>query len=91
MKVLHLAFVLALSGSVALSTTNPPTIARPSSPPALPPGGDPILEVFNDSLTTYLASGATSVQDVRPLALQRGVNLDGSLRAASTLSIDRTL
>jgi len=46
-----------------------------------------ILEVYNDSLITYLPSAASAVQDIRPLANQRGVNLDGSLRAGSTLGL----
>jgi len=41
-----------------------------------------ILEVYSGSLTTYLPTGKTKVQNVRPRAEQRGVNLDGSLRAA---------
>ncbi len=48
---------------------------------------DPVLEVYDDSLTTYLydvGNGTTLVQGVRPLAEQRGVNLDGSLRLGST-------
>ena len=39
-----------------------------------------ILEIYDASLTTYLPAAATLVQDVAPLAVQRGVNLDGSLR-----------
>lgn len=42
--------------------------------------GQQILEVSADSLTTYKATGATPVQGIRPLAQQRGVNLDGSSR-----------
>jgi hypothetical protein len=44
----------------------------------------PILEVHSASLTSYLVTGVTNVQDIRPRVLQRGVNLDGSLRAAPT-------
>jgi RHS repeat-associated protein len=40
-----------------------------------------ILETYNDSLTTYLPSGNSTQQGVRPLHTQRGVNLDGSLRS----------
>jgi YD repeat-containing protein len=40
-----------------------------------------ILEIYNDSLTTYLPSGNSTQQGVRPLHLQRGVNIDGSLRS----------
>lgn len=42
----------------------------------------PILETHSDSLT-YYRGGATAVQDVTPTYMQRGVYLDGSLRAAS--------
>jgi hypothetical protein len=45
---------------------------------------DPILSIHDDSLTSYLAA-ETRVQDVRPLALQRGVHLDGTLAAPSSL------
>jgi YD repeat-containing protein len=44
-----------------------------------------ILEIHDGSLTTYLPSGNTNIQGVRPLAAQRGVNIDGSLRAAPAL------
>jgi len=40
-----------------------------------------ILEIYNDSLTTYLPTGNSTQQGVRPLHTQRGVNLDGSLRS----------
>ena len=43
---------------------------------------DPILEIFTDSLTTYLASGASNIQDIRPQAGHRGTNLEGTYRAA---------
>jgi YD repeat-containing protein len=43
---------------------------------------DQILETYSASLTTYLPTGKTKVQNVRPRAEQRGVNLDGSLRSA---------
>src|SRR5579862_6228222 len=43
---------------------------------------DQILQLDNDSLTTYLA-GATSAQGVQPSFLQRGVNIDGTLRLQS--------
>ena len=48
---------------------------------------DPVLDVYGTSLTTYLyvvGNGSTLGQSVRPLAEQRGVNLDGSLRLGST-------
>ena len=49
----------------------------------LPTGAlaDQILETHAPSMTSYLP-GFSNVQNVRPLAGQRGVNLDGSLRAA---------
>ena len=40
-----------------------------------------LLEVDSDCLTTYLPSGNSLLQGVRPLHLQRGVNIDGSLRS----------
>jgi RHS repeat-associated protein len=42
---------------------------------------DPILQINSDSLTTFKPTSATAVQDVRPLAVQRGVGIDGTLRA----------
>lgn len=41
-----------------------------------------ILEIYGASLTTYLPAAASLVQDVAPRAIQRGVNLDGTLREA---------
>ncbi|MBI4881742.1 MAG: hypothetical protein HY812_19090 [Planctomycetes bacterium] len=43
---------------------------------------DPILQIHAGSLTTYLPASATNVQDIRPLVGHRGVNIEGSLRAA---------
>src|SRR6185436_7521401 len=43
---------------------------------------DQILEIYNASLTTFLPSGKTKVQNVRPRKEQRGVNIDGSMRSA---------
>lgn len=43
---------------------------------------DPILTIFDDSLTTYLPSGATNIQDVRLRVGQRGVNIDGTMRSS---------
>ncbi|MFO0981425.1 MAG: DUF6531 domain-containing protein [Planctomycetota bacterium] len=37
------------------------------------------------SLTTYLPSGGTAVQGVRPLPGQRGISLDGSVRAGTPM------
>lgn len=45
-----------------------------------------ILEISSDSLTTYLAA-KSHVQDAKPRAEQRAVNLDGSLREGSTLPL----
>jgi hypothetical protein len=43
---------------------------------------DPILTIFDDSLTSYQPTGATNIQGIRPQVGQRGVNLDGSMRSA---------
>ena len=48
---------------------------------------DPILSIHNDSLTTYLHTSATNVQDVRSLVGQRGVNLDGSLQSPTAFQM----
>lgn len=45
---------------------------------------DPIVSIHADILTTYQAS-ATNVQSVIPLVVQRGVGIDGTLRAAPSL------
>lgn len=44
---------------------------------------DPILQINSDSLTTFMPSSASAVQDVRPHAVQRGVGIDGTLQALS--------
>lgn len=44
---------------------------------------DPILEIWPDSLTTYLPSSVSQIQGVRPQVGHRGINLDGSIRAGS--------
>ncbi|HYE01964.1 MAG TPA: hypothetical protein VD963_01885, partial [Phycisphaerales bacterium] len=46
---------------------------------------DDILQLETSSLTSYLG-GTVPVQDVSPIALQRGVMLDGSRRAPSALA-----
>ena len=48
-----------------------------------PPAGTttPILAIHPESLTTYLPSSATTIQDVQPQVGQRGTNLEGSFRA----------
>ncbi|MEQ1737193.1 MAG: hypothetical protein ABL886_12415, partial [Rhodoglobus sp.] len=43
-----------------------------------------ILQVSSNSLTTYLPSASTAIQGVRPLAIQRGVGIDGSTRAGAS-------
>ena len=48
--------------------------------------GDQILETLDASLTDYKV-GKTRVQDASPKVTQRGVNLDGSLRAGSTFKM----
>ena len=45
---------------------------------------DQILEIHDDSLTSYLPSSKSNLQDVRPQVDQRGVDLDGSGRLRST-------
>ena len=45
---------------------------------------DQILETHDASLTTYVPSAKSNIQDLRPQVEQRGVNLDGTLRAGST-------
>lgn len=47
--------------------------------------GSPILENDSTTLTTYKPSAASKIQNVRPQVLQRGVNIDGSLRAGVPL------
>ncbi|MCI0630288.1 MAG: hypothetical protein L0Y44_06490, partial [Phycisphaerales bacterium] len=54
---------------------------------AQPANGDVILDFYGTSFRTYQATAKTAIQDVRPLFDQRGVNLDGSLRAPSVLPI----
>jgi len=48
---------------------------------------DAILGSHALALTSYLPSGASSLQDIRPLVLQRGVGLDGSGRARPSLPL----
>ena len=70
-----LAIVLFMSaGWAALSL-------KPIAPPL---STEPILDIHGSSLTTYLPSSATGVQDIWPRDENRGTNLDGSLRAAPT-------
>jgi hypothetical protein len=42
-----------------------------------------ILQIHEGTLTSYLGT-ATPIQQVRPLAMQRGVGVDGTMRAAPT-------
>lgn len=53
----------------------------------LPLVAGPILAIYNDSLTTYLAGAPTSIQDIEPIVGQRGVNLDGGVRSRSLLAM----
>jgi len=46
-----------------------------------------ILETYDDSLTTYLLTSASNVQDVTPRAVQRGVHLDGGHREDAGLGM----
>ncbi|MEE8153797.1 MAG: hypothetical protein V3T53_02430 [Phycisphaerales bacterium] len=41
---------------------------------------DQILEIHDGSLTTYLPSSKSNIQDIRPLVDERGTNIDGSLQ-----------
>ncbi|MBI5285616.1 MAG: hypothetical protein HY874_11030, partial [Chloroflexi bacterium] len=50
-----------------------------------PGAAQQILEIHTSSLTSYLPTTATAVQDLYPFALQRGVNLEGSQRSAGAL------
>ncbi|MEW6747137.1 MAG: hypothetical protein AB1486_30750 [Planctomycetota bacterium] len=54
---------------------------------ALPQEPDALLQIENASLTTYLPTSASSVQNAFPLAVQRGVTIDGSMRAPSPLGM----
>lgn len=55
--------------------------------PAERAAADQILKNYSDSLTSYKASAKSSIQDIRPLVDQRGVDLDGTLRAPSTQNL----
>ena len=48
---------------------------------------DPILEIDNDTLTSYLYTSASGVQNIFPRVDQRGVGLDGTLRVRAALPI----
>ena len=75
---------LSLPLAIVLLCAIPFLIARTA---AVPVTGTPILEVHNGSLTTMLV-GPTNVQDVAPLVQQRGVGIDGSLRAAPNSKLE---
>jgi YD repeat-containing protein len=63
-------------------------LGLPASSPANQPAftvQSQLLETYADSLTTYQATSKTKIGDLRPLATQRGVTLDGALRAAPML------
>jgi RHS repeat-associated protein len=46
---------------------------------------DQILEVYGTSLTSYKPAATSVGQDVWPLHQQRGVNIDGTIRAGSSM------
>ncbi|MBX3403604.1 MAG: hypothetical protein KF699_09370 [Phycisphaeraceae bacterium] len=46
--------------------------------------GQQVLEIYGDSVDSYRASAASGGQDIRPMLQQRGVGVDGSMRAGST-------
>ncbi|MEW6742607.1 MAG: hypothetical protein AB1486_07595 [Planctomycetota bacterium] len=54
---------------------------------AMPQEPDAILQIADSSLTSYLPTSASSVQNVFPLAVQRGVTIDGTLRAPLPLGM----
>ena len=41
-----------------------------------------ILQIYTASMSTMLPASETAIQKIRPTAAQRGVNVDGSLRAS---------
>ena len=47
----------------------------------------PILDVSGSGLTTYLAAGKRQIQDLRPLAQQRAVDIDGTARFAAPFGL----
>ena len=53
---------------------------------AAPARGDQILTNYGASLTSFKYAGSTRVQLARPRFDQRGLNLDGSLRAGPLFS-----
>lgn len=44
-----------------------------------------LLDAYSGSVTTYLPSGSTAIQDIRPMPQQRGVNMEGTQRAGGPL------
>jgi RHS repeat-associated protein len=75
------ASVFAAAGVAAISVITgwiaPPSLASASA------ASDPILSVHAGSLTTYLPSASSAIQGIRPQVGQRGVDLDGGLRAGA--------
>ncbi|NOT31472.1 MAG: hypothetical protein HOP15_13575, partial [Planctomycetes bacterium] len=59
-----------------------PFVLSSRSAPPPPQGGSAIQQQSVDSLFTMKVTTPTPVQDVLPILFQRGVQLDGSLRAA---------
>jgi hypothetical protein len=72
---------LAFSSLVSVATIATLALAPVLSRPRL--ANDPILEIHGDALTSYKYSGTSAIQDVRPQVLQRGVRLEGSVRAGA--------
>ncbi|NOT31995.1 MAG: hypothetical protein HOP15_16235 [Planctomycetes bacterium] len=70
----------AIGIAVFAGALAPFVLSSRSAPP--PPGGLAIRQPDSDSLYTMLVTTPTPVQDVLPQLLQRGVQLDGMLRAA---------
>ncbi|MBU0595080.1 hypothetical protein KJ567_00135, partial [Candidatus Bipolaricaulota bacterium] len=48
---------------------------------------DAILQINSDSLTTYLPSSASGLQNIFPLVGQRGTGIDGELRSGTPLGM----
>jgi len=65
--------------------TNPYTVTLVLAASLAPTAAGQILLVHDDSITEVLFGSATRVQDVRPIHLQRGVVIDGTLRSAPAL------
>ncbi|MEX2217664.1 MAG: hypothetical protein WD749_02800 [Phycisphaerales bacterium] len=72
---MHASFCRRLSFALVIATAG--LLVTPAR-------ADQILQIYNDTLTTYKSAGSISpYQFVRPIAIQRGVEIDGSARAAA--------